>query len=216
MELANEFQVPVPADEAWGVLTDIERIAPCMPGAQLTEVVDDEYLGVVKVKVGPITATYKGKASFLERDDVELRAILQAEGRETRGQGNARATITAQLSPTSDDDRDSTTVSVVTDLAVSGRIAQFGRGVLAEVSSKLLTQFAECLEQRLQDGAATDDSASDDVDVDAAAPPAADLLDTAAAPVVKRLLPIAAAFAAAFGVVRIVRRRWRRRRRAES
>src|SRR5882724_3179324 len=123
MELSNEFVVPVAIDEAWGLLTDVERIAPCMPGAELQEIEGDEYRGIVKVKVGPITAEYKGKATFLEKDDAAHKAVLRAEGRETRGQGNANATITATL----EEDSDGTKVSVVTDLTVTGKVAQFGR-----------------------------------------------------------------------------------------
>jgi len=145
MELTNEFTVGVPVERAWSVLTDVELIAPCLPGAQLQEVEGDEYRGIVKVKVGPITAQYKGAAQFLERDDAARRAVLRAEGRDTRGQGNASATITAQLRP----DGDGTAVSVVTDLTITGRVAQFGRGVLADVSSKLLGQFVDCLETKL-------------------------------------------------------------------
>lgn len=145
MELTNDFRVGVPVERAWEVLTDVELIAPCMPGAQLQEVEGDEYRGVVKVKVGPVTAQYKGAARFVERDDTGHKAVLRAEGRETRGQGNANATITAQLTP----DGDGTAVSVVTDLTVTGRVAQFGRGVMADVSSKLLGQFADCLEHKL-------------------------------------------------------------------
>jgi carbon monoxide dehydrogenase subunit G len=142
VELTNEFTVGVPTEQAWALLTDVERIAPCMPGAELQEVEGDEYRGVVKVKVGPITAQYKGRASFVERDVPGLRAVLKAEGRETRGQGNASATISASLHP----DPGGTRVAIVTDLAVTGRVAQFGRGVLADVSSKLLGQFVDCLE----------------------------------------------------------------------
>ena len=141
MELTNEFRVDVPIAEAWNVLTDVERIAPCMPGAELQEIAGDEYRGIVKVKVGPITAQYKGAARFLEKDDDAHKAVLKAEGRDTRGQGNANATITATLTA----DGDGTAVSVVTDLTVTGKVAQFGRGVLADVSSKLLGQFVECL-----------------------------------------------------------------------
>lgn len=148
MELTNDFRVGVPIERAWEVLTDVERIAPCMPGAQLQEIEGDEYRGIVKVKVGPITAQYKGAAQFLERDDPGHRAVLRAEGRETRGQGNANATITAQLEP----DGDGTKVSVVTDLTITGKVAQFGRGVLADVSTKLLGQFADCLETKLLAG----------------------------------------------------------------
>ena len=142
MELTNTFRVGLPVAEAWAVLTDVERIAPCLPGAQLQEVEGDEYRGVVKVKVGPITAQYKGKATFQNLDVDNHVAILRAEGRDTRGQGNANATITATLTP----DGDGTTVEVVTDLAITGRVAQFGRGTLADVSTKLLNQFVECLE----------------------------------------------------------------------
>src|SRR5207302_152499 len=141
MELTNEFRVPVPKQDAWALLTDVERIAPCMPGAELQEVEGDEYRGVVKVKVGPITAQYKGRASFVERDVPGLRAVLKAECRETRGQGNASATISASLHP----DPGGTRVAIVTDLAVTGRVAQFGRGVLADVSSTLLGQVVDCL-----------------------------------------------------------------------
>lgn len=151
MELTNEFTVDVPVDEAWIVLTDVARIAPCLPGAQLQSVEGDEYRGVVKVKVGPVTAEYKGKAMFLERDEAAHRAVLRAEGRETRGQGNASATITAQLEPSGA----STRVSVTTDLAISGRVAQFGRGVLADVSSKLLGQFVDSLESTVLRGASS-------------------------------------------------------------
>jgi carbon monoxide dehydrogenase subunit G len=145
VELTNEFTVGVPTEQAWALLTDVERIAPCMPGAELQEVEGDEYRGVVKVKVGPITAQYKGRASFVERDVPGLRAVLRAEGRETRGQGNASATISASLHP----DSGGTRVAIVTDLAVTGRVAQFGRGVLADVSAKLLAQFVDCLETKV-------------------------------------------------------------------
>ena len=143
MELTNDFRVAVPVERAWAVLTDVELIAPCLPGAQLQEVEGDEYRGVVKVKVGPITAQYKGKATFVSQDAATHVAVLRAEGRETRGQGNANATITATLTSA----EGGTQVSVATDLTVTGRVAQFGRGVLADVSAKLLDQFVENLEQ---------------------------------------------------------------------
>ncbi len=155
MELTNEFTVNVPVDEAWDVLTDVTRIAPAMPGAKLESAEGDEYRGVVKVKVGPVTAEYKGVATFLERDVATHRAVLRAEGRETRGQGNATATITATLLP----DGEGTRVSVVTDLSITGRVAQFGRGVLADVSSKLLGQFVTSLEKTVLGGGAHDGGA---------------------------------------------------------
>src|ERR1700736_1096791 len=142
MELSNDFRVGVPPAVAWSVLTDVELIAPCLPGAQLQEVEGDEYRGIVKVKVGPITAQYKGKATFLEKDEAAGRLVLRAEGRDTRGQGNANATITATLVG----DGDATKVTVVTDLSITGKVAQFGRGVLADVSAKLLAQFVQNLE----------------------------------------------------------------------
>ena len=157
MELTNEFRVGVPVERAWEVLTDVELIAPCMPGAQLQEIEGEEYRGVVKVKVGPITAQYKGVARFLEKDEAAHKVVLRAEGRETRGQGNANATITATMTP----DGDGTDVAVVTDLTITGRVAQFGRGVLADVSGKLLGQFVDCLETKLlTDTAASGNPAS--------------------------------------------------------
>ena len=142
MDLTNEFRVAIPVDRAWVVLTDLERIAPCMPGAQLQEVEGDVYRGVVKVKVGPVQAQYKGEVEIIERDDDAHVAVLKADGRESRGQGNASATITARLTP----DGDGTAVSILTELTITGRVAQFGRGVLADVSAGLLDQFVERLE----------------------------------------------------------------------
>ena len=144
MELNSEFEVDRPIDETWLLLTDVERIAPCLPGAQLEEIEGEEYRGSVKVKVGPITANYKGKATFVEKDDQAHRVVLRAEGRDAR-QGNANATITAQLISVGT----GTKVTVVTDLAVTGKVAQFGRGVMAEVSTKLLNQFVKNLETKV-------------------------------------------------------------------
>jgi carbon monoxide dehydrogenase subunit G len=148
MELTNEFDVEVPVDEAWAVLTDLELIAPCMPGAQLTEVEGDEFRGNVKVKVGPITAQYKGVARFAEKDDTNHRAVIDAQGRDTRGQGNANALITATLEAQGT----GTHVVVNTDLKLTGKVAQFGRGAIADVSAALLDQFVSCLEHDLLAG----------------------------------------------------------------
>src|ERR1700677_1723267 len=125
MELKNEFRVSVPIDVAWAALTDLERVAPCMPGAELQEVEGDEYRGIVKVKVGPISAQYKGSARFVEKDNDQHGAGLLAEGRDTRGQGNASATVTA----TATSENAGTTVSLVTELTITGKVAQFGRSV---------------------------------------------------------------------------------------
>jgi len=143
MELTNDFTVNAPIDQAWDTLTDVERIAPCLPGAQLTEIEGDTYRGLVKVKVGPITAQFKGQASFVEKDEAAHRAVLKAEGRDTGGKGNASALITAQLETV---EQELTKVTVATDLTITGKVAQFGRGALADVSEKLLKQFVTNLE----------------------------------------------------------------------
>jgi uncharacterized protein len=147
MKLDNEFTVGVPVDQAWAVLTNLELIAPCMPGAQLTGVQDGVYTGKVRIKVGPVTAEYAGTAQFAEKDDADYRAVIQARGRDSRGQGNATAIISARLRPAAS----GTVVTVDTDLTLAGRIAQFGSGMIKEVSAKLLGQFTDCLEQRLAD-----------------------------------------------------------------
>jgi hypothetical protein len=239
MELTNDFRVGIPVERSWAVLTDVELIAPCMPGAQLQEVEGDEYRGVVKVKVGPVTAQYKGVARFLERDEAAHKVVLRAEGRETRGQGNANATITAQLTP----DGDGTAVSVVTDLTVTGRVAPFGRGVMADVSAKLLDQFVDCLENKLLvdlppagagpsegsgdagggagsgssdtgERASTDEAATSGPAVKVIDSPdveAVDLLDAAGAPVMKRAAPVVAGLTALWLLSVFLRRRRRRR-----
>jgi uncharacterized protein len=147
-QLVNEFTVNRPIEEAWAVITDVERIAPCLPGAELQEIEGDIYRGVVKVKLGSITPQFKGQASFIDRDDPGHRAVLKAEGRDTGGRGNAAAEITAQaesLSPTS------TRCVVTTELHITGRVAQFGRGILGDVSKKLMAQFASNLNTMLDD-----------------------------------------------------------------
>ena len=142
MELNNEFRVAVPAAKAWEVLTDVERVAPCLPGATLLSVDGDEFTGAVKVKVGPITVSYKGDAAFQEKDAATRRVVLKASGKETRGNGNAAALVTAQLQ----EDTSGTIVAITTDLTISGKAAQFGRGVLADVATNLIGQFAKSLE----------------------------------------------------------------------
>jgi uncharacterized protein len=145
-KLLNEFTVNRPIGETWVVLTDVERIAPCMPGAQLKEIEGDVYRGVVKVKLGAIATAFDGQASFLERDDVGYRAVLKGAGRDTTGKGNADALITAQLTSVSPE---VTKVVVETDLRVTGKVAQFGRGIMGDVSKKLMTQFADNLNTML-------------------------------------------------------------------
>ncbi|NUK50058.1 SRPBCC family protein [Streptomyces lunaelactis] len=145
MRLQNSFTVPVPVDEAWRVLLDIERVAPCMPGATVEAFDGETIKGAVKVKVGPFTVTYRGTATFKEKDESAHRIVLDARGKEVRGQGTANATVTGTLA-----ERDGgTAVVVVTDLLITGRPAQFGRGGMAEVGDKLIGRFADCLSQLL-------------------------------------------------------------------
>lgn len=239
MELNHSFTVQLGIDEAWKVLTDLERIAPCLPGAQLQEVEGDIFRGVVKVKVGPISAQFKGQATFQERDDERRRAVLKGEGRDTGGKGNASALITAQLEEVSEG---VTTCTVHTDLTITGKVAQFGRGALADVSDKLLAQFSDNLGTLLADqpGAdaptaapaaetpATATPANEDApaeapvaDAVASEAPAApqvrkidapanepiDLLGTAGAPLLKRLLPVIGGVLVLLLVLRSRRRR---------
>lgn len=149
MELTNEFVIERPIEETWTILNDLEFIAPCMPGAQLTEIEGDEYRGQVKIKVGPITAAYQGKARFVEQDAANKVAKLKAEGRDPR-QGNANAMVTATMASAGED---ATTVTIHTDLALSGKIASFGRGAIEDVSKKLLNQFTNNLRDKLAEGA---------------------------------------------------------------
>lgn len=148
MDLNNSFRVAAPVQQAWEVLTDVERVAPCLPGAHLTGTEREDYLGMVKVKVGPIRAQYKGAARFIETDQDARRIVMRGEGRDTRGQGTARATISLELSP----DGDATQVDVHTELQITGKVAQFGRNVLADVSDRLIGQFAQNLENEVVGG----------------------------------------------------------------
>jgi carbon monoxide dehydrogenase subunit G len=148
VQLENSFTVPVPIDEAWRVLMDIERIAPCMPGAALDSVTGDDFTGRVKVKLGPINLTYQGKASFIERDETAHKAVIDARGKDQRGNGTAAAIVTATLAP----EGSVTRVDVLTDLNITGRPAQFGRGVMTDVGNKLLGQFADKLSAQLASG----------------------------------------------------------------
>ncbi|MFF5180631.1 SRPBCC domain-containing protein [Micromonospora sp. NPDC000316] len=145
MKITNEFAVTVPIERAWAVLTDLEGIAPCLPGAQLTGVDGDVYRGKVKVKVGPVISEFAGTAQFVEKDDTAYHGVIDAKGRDARSTGNASALVTAQLRP----DGDRTLVSVDTDLKISGKLAQFGSGMIKEVSGKLLAQFVANLEAKL-------------------------------------------------------------------
>jgi len=145
-QLVNEFTVNRPIEEAWPLITDLERIAPCMPGAELQEIEGETFRGVVKIKLGAVNSQFKGEAHFTERDDENYRATIKAAGRDTGGRGNASAEVTAQaesLSPTS------ARIIVTTDLHITGKVAQFGRGIMGDVSAKIMVQFADNLNEML-------------------------------------------------------------------
>ncbi|MEQ0638405.1 SRPBCC family protein [Mycobacterium tuberculosis] len=145
MKIANEFTVSAPIEQAWSRLCDLEQMIPLMPGAQLIGHEGDEYLGKVKVKVGPVTSEFSGKVHFVEQDRNQHRAVFDAKGKEARGTGNAAATVAAQLHEVGERTR----VTVDTDLKIVGKLAQFGSGMLQQVSEKLLGQFVDSLEAEL-------------------------------------------------------------------
>jgi uncharacterized protein len=145
MKLTNEITVPAPIDEAWALILDVERVAPCLPGASVEEAEDDQYKGSMKVKIGPIVSTFEGTLKIDEADEEAHRAVLSAKARDSRGKGSANATITSTLVPADE----GTQVTVETDLRVTGPAASFGRGVMQDVSAMLMTQFADCLATKL-------------------------------------------------------------------
>ena len=222
MDLHHEFTVPVPAADAWKILTNLERLAPCLPGAQLTEIEGDIYRGQVKIKVGPILAQFKGQASFVSRDDANFLVSLKAEGSDTGGKGNESATITARLEPVS---ASSAKCTVDTQLNISGKVAQFGRGAFADVSDKLLLQFVDNLNtliasQPVESAPAAAPTASSAAPSASAAAPTApvvrkiqqtqevaplNLLDTAGSTIAKRLVPVFVVIAAVVAGIVIFR-----------
>lgn len=149
MELTHDFTVPASIDATWATFMDLEGVGQCFPGATVTEVSDEGFSGTVKVKLGPIALVYAGAGQFLTRDDAAYRAVIEAKGKDKRGNGTAGATVTIQLAPSGEGTR----VDVVTDLAITGKPAQFGRGVMQDVSDKLLGQFVACIEGRFAPGA---------------------------------------------------------------
>lgn len=213
MELENSFLVPADMDTAWRTLLDVESIAPCMPGATLTSFTGDEFTANVKVKLGPVTMVFGGTGKFVSKDEATHTAVIEAAGKEVKGGGNANATITATLvseGPTS------TRANIVTDLSITGKAAQFGRGVMADVSKRLIDQFAGNLQTVIEhqqslaapapaDGAAAA-SAPSAVASPAAAPPvmnneALNLGSAAAGPILKRVIPIAVGVVVVVGVI---------------
>lgn len=221
MELTNEFEVDAPLGDAWTILTDVERVAPCLPGAQLQEAEGDTYRGIMKVKLGPITADFKGTARITEQDDTVRRAVIDASGRGKQGQTSALITVTAE--PLGE----RTKVHVVTDVNLSGRVAQFGRsGILVEVSEKIISQFARNLTVLLEgygdrgdsshdqpDGVTVKSDTADSADpaevrkIDAPEPEALDLIDAAKDAIPKWPAPITAAMARILELLRWFRRK---------
>jgi carbon monoxide dehydrogenase subunit G len=181
VKINNEFTVSVPVEQAWNTMLDLERIAPCLPGAAIQGSEDDEYQGTMKVKIGPITANYKGTVKVEEANEENHRVVLNASGRDARGQGTASATIVSTLQ----EEGEETRVKVETDMRLTGRAAQFGRGIAQDVATKMLTQFAECLERELSGGGAAQQAASaastseDDGAASQEAPPATSVGGTA-------------------------------------
>jgi carbon monoxide dehydrogenase subunit G len=160
MKLENEFTVDTSVDEVWSVLLNLERITPCLPGAALAEETGDgEYRGTMKVRLGPVTQEYNGTVQISEADESERRAVLEAKGKDARGQGTASATITSTLHEVNGGQ--STRVRVETDMQVTGRAAQFGRGVQQDVAEKIMNRFAECLSNEIIGGGAGEEAASE-------------------------------------------------------
>ncbi|MGK8557656.1 SRPBCC family protein [Nocardia gipuzkoensis] len=216
MKIVNEFTVHAPVEQAWEVLTDLEQVVGLMPGAQTAGWEGDDFLGRLKVKVGPVTSEFTGKAKFVERDEHDHRAVIDGRGRDTRGAGNAAATITTQLR----EDGDNTRVIVDTDLKIVGKLAQFGSGMLQQVSEKMLGQFVASLEARL---AAGDKAAAEPVagphggeawpqPIAESEPAPLDLVDLVGPVMIKKYAPaIALVLAAVLGII-LVRRKMRRTR----
>ncbi len=246
MQLENTFTIDAPIEKAWEALNTPQTIAPCFPGATLTEYEADTFTGTVKVKLGPISLTYKGKGVYKERDDAAHRVVIDASGRDSRGNGTAEATVVGTMTA---DGPDKTAVTMVTDMKITGRPAQFGRGVISDVADKIIGQFASCVASKLQAGDAPSEEASSEgsapvpasgsaagaassngstgsaATATAPAAPAAtakpsaastapmkseidaiDLLDTAGAPVIKRLAPVVGGLGLLLLVIFLIRR----------
>lgn len=215
MDLQNSFVVPADIDTAWKTLLDVDKIAPCMPGATLESNDGENFTGKVKVKLGPVSMTYSGAATFVQRDDAAHIAVIEGTGKETRGSGTAKAVVTTALT---EEGPDRTRVDVTTDLTVTGKPAQFGRGVMQDVAGRIIDQFSANLEAviaasgapNVTPGTETDSSATESTAP--AMPQAADsidLLGTAGAPVLKRALPVILGLVTVIGIIWLIARRKR-------
>jgi carbon monoxide dehydrogenase subunit G len=205
MKLENEFTVPAPIGQAWEVLLDVERVAPCLPGAAIEASEGDEHTGTMTIRLGPITSRYRGTVKIEEADEQARRAVLRAQARDARG-GTAGATITSTMEEVDGGTR----VRVETDMRVTGPAAQFGRGVMQDVSAKLMGQFADCLAEKMSAGTPPPGPAGDSAEAAARAAPAAEVLDLGAASreaVLKRAAPALAAIAGLILVLALRRRR---------
>lgn len=218
MRIENDMHVSASMEEAWALLTDIPAIAPCLPGAKLIDQDGDTYEGTMKVKVGPIVAEYSGTATVVEMNETDRTVKLTASGRDKRGAGNASADIFASMV----EDDGGTTVSIATDLKVAGKVAQFGRGAMADISKKLLGQFTECIEAKLQQADVVDETEiepetveapNDEAEASAPEPEVSidddddvlDLMGVAGGALAKRLIPAVGGVVAAVIVYLIVR-----------
>jgi carbon monoxide dehydrogenase subunit G len=177
MKLENEFTVPAPVEQAWEVLLDVERVAPCLPGAAIEGTDGDEHKGTMTIKIGPITTRYSGTVKIEEADESARRAVMRAQARDQRGQGTAAATITSTM----EEVEGGTRVRVETEMRVTGPAAQFGRGVMQDVSAKLMNRFADCLAEEMAGAAATGVAAGGDAAAERPEPPPGPAGDSAAA-----------------------------------
>jgi uncharacterized protein len=156
MDLTHRFSVPAQIDEAWNAFNNLEGLAPCFPGATITSIEGDEFTGSVKIKLGPVALLYTGSGRYVERNDADRRVVIEARGKDKRGNGTATAIVTASFAESGEQ----TDVEVLTDLAITGKPAQFGRGVISDVSDKLLDQFLACVSGRLAEGGGTEEMSS--------------------------------------------------------
>ena len=156
MDLTHRFSVPAPVDEAWNAFNNLEGLAPCFPGATITSIEGDEFTGSVKIKLGPVALVYNGSGRYVERNDADRRVVIEARGKDKRGNGTATAIVTASFAESGEQ----TDVEVLTDLAITGKPAQFGRGVISDVSDKLLDQFVACVSGRFTEGLGATEEAS--------------------------------------------------------
>jgi carbon monoxide dehydrogenase subunit G len=200
VQLEHHLSVPAPIDVVWPALLDPERVAPCVPGATLTEVDGDSFTGTVKVKVGPITLLYKGTGTFTEQDEQARRAVLKGAAKDTRGNGTVNATVTLTLT----DEGDHTTGIVATDLSITGKPAQFGRGMIADVGGKIIEQFSACLSERLAVAVTEPESESGGGPISEAEP--LDLVHYARHSALKRVGPLVAAAMLVLLIGALVRR----------